>query len=350
MLYLKDIKEQERRNGDRLTFLQKKMKKLKRKNYQDNDFIKWLKQKYNDKDSGLFTHLYCQILLKIYLCGVNTLVLIYCARLVRRKRALIKQIKKSPQKYTEILLKADTQLPDEEMERFMHEAEESRKNAELEKKEIKNKKSTCIIVRDAIFEICNKIFLFTGIYLLACKIFNRDLKAATTLSGNIRVIATAGSGKTTAMAYRIMNLIKSGVEPSKIGCFTFTNAGAGEMKDRIKGFCDIAGLDVDIEQMVISTIHSFGDSLLKDYYYLLGYTKPPVLINEIQKTKIVEKILSENDPIDELIDRYKNFYLDMFKAKGILELMKGYFSAIQEGMSQDDLIIGITAKNGRRYL
>lgn len=162
-------------------------------------------------------------------------------------------------------------------------------------------------------------------------------KAATTLSGNIRVIATAGSGKTTAMAYRIMNLIKSGVEPSKIGCFTFTNAGAGEMKDRIKGFCDIAGLDVDIEQMVISTIHSFGDSLLKDYHYLLGYTKPPVLINEIQKTKIVEKILSENDPIDELIDRYKNFYLDMFKAKGILELMKGYFSAIQEGMSQDDL-------------
>ena len=162
-------------------------------------------------------------------------------------------------------------------------------------------------------------------------------KAATTLSGNIRVIATAGSGKTTAMAYRIMNLIKSGVEPSKIGCFTFTNAGAGEMKDRIKGFCDIVGLDIDIEQMVISTIHSFGDSLLKDYHYLLGYTKPPVLINEIQKTKIVEKILSENDPIDELIDRYKNFYLDMFKAKGILELMKGYFSAIQEGMSQDDL-------------
>lgn len=77
--------------------------------------------------------------------------------------------------------------------------------------------------------------------------------------------------------------------------------------------------------------------MLKDYYYLLGYTKPPVLINEIQKTKIVEKILSENDPIDELIDRYKNFYLDMFKAKGILELMKGYFSAIQEGMTQDDL-------------
>ena len=161
-------------------------------------------------------------------------------------------------------------------------------------------------------------------------------KAASALEGNVRVIATAGSGKTTAMAYRIMNLLKAGVQPEKIGCFTFTNAGAGEMRDRIKGFCGLAGIDVDFDKMIISTIHSFGDSLLKQYYNLLGYSKPPVLINEIQKTKIIENLLSENSPIEALIDKYKNFYLDMFRAKGILELMKGYFSSIMEGMSQDE--------------
>lgn len=161
-------------------------------------------------------------------------------------------------------------------------------------------------------------------------------KAAFALEGNVRVIATAGSGKTTAMAYRIMNLLKAGVQPEKIGCFTFTNAGAGEMRDRIKGFCGLAGIDVDFDKMIISTIHSFGDSLLKQYYNLLGYSKPPVLINEIQKTKIIESILSESSPIEALIDKYKNFYLDMFRAKGILELMKGYFSSIMEGMSQDE--------------
>lgn len=161
-------------------------------------------------------------------------------------------------------------------------------------------------------------------------------KAASALEGNVRVIATAGSGKTTAMAYRIMNLLKAGVQPEKIGCFTFTNAGAGEMRDRIKGFCGLAGIDIDFDKMIISTIHSFGDSLLKQYYNLLGYSKPPVLINEIQKTKIIENILSENSPIEALIDKYKNFYLDMFRAKGILELMKGYFSSIMEGMSQDE--------------
>lgn len=161
-------------------------------------------------------------------------------------------------------------------------------------------------------------------------------KAASALEGNVRVIATAGSGKTTAMAYRIMNLLKAGVQPEKIGCFTFTNAGAGEMRDRIKGFCGLAGIDVDFDKMIISTIHSFSDSLLKQYYNLLGYSKPPVLINEIQKTKIIESILSESSPIEALIDKYKNFYLDMFRAKGILELMKGYFSSIMEGMSQDE--------------
>lgn len=161
-------------------------------------------------------------------------------------------------------------------------------------------------------------------------------KAASTLDGNIRVIATAGSGKTTTMAYRIMNLLKSGVEPEKIGCFTFTNAGAAEMADRIKGFCAIAGIETDVEKITISTIHSFGDSLLKKYYNILGYSKPPVLINEIQKTKIIEEILSDNPPIEELIDKYKNFYLDMFKAKGILELIKDYFAQIIGGITIDE--------------
>lgn len=158
-------------------------------------------------------------------------------------------------------------------------------------------------------------------------------KAANELNGNIRVIATAGSGKTTTMAYRIMNLLKSGVKPEKIACLTFTNAGANEMKDRIKGFCEIAGIKANVDKITISTIHSFGDELLKKYYDVLGYSKSPILINEIQKTKIIEKILSEHKPIPGLEDKYKNFYMDMFRVKGILETMKDYFTEIQEGIN-----------------
>lgn len=163
-------------------------------------------------------------------------------------------------------------------------------------------------------------------------------EAANALTGNIRVIATAGSGKTTTMAYRIMNLLKAGVMPEKIGCFTFTNAGAREMADRIKGFCRISGIAADVDKITISTIHSFGDTILKKYYQVLGYENPPVIINEIQKTKIVESILHDNLPIEEFIDKYKNFYMDMFRAKGILEFTKDLFGRISEGMTIEDLI------------
>lgn len=164
---------------------------------------------------------------------------------------------------------------------------------------------------------------------------NAQQEAASALSGNVRVIATAGSGKTTTMAYRIMNLIKAGVAPEKIGCFTFTNAGAKEMEDRIRIFCIAAGLKCNVDKITVSTIHSFGDSLLKKYFKLLGYKNPPTLINEIQKTKIIEKILSENPVINELKLKYKDFYMDMFRAQGILETMKTFFDYISSGMDED---------------
>ena len=163
-------------------------------------------------------------------------------------------------------------------------------------------------------------------------------EAAEALTGNIRVIATAGSGKTTAMAYRIMNLLKAGVDPRKIGCFTFTNAGADEMADRINGFCKIAGIDADVSKITISTIHSFGDSLLKKYHGLLGYQGQPELINDIQKTRIIESILATNPPVKGQDEAYKRFYMDLFRAKGILALMIDCFEMIENGVSIKDFM------------
>lgn len=162
-----------------------------------------------------------------------------------------------------------------------------------------------------------------------------QLNAVNALDGNIRVIATAGSGKTTVMTYRIGNLLKHGVKPEEIGCFTFTNTGAEEMRDRIHGYCEASSIDADVDKITISTIHSFGDSLLKRYYDVLGYSKPPVLINEIQRTKIIENILQKNPPIKTLINKYQNFYLDLYNVKGILESMKVYFNALAEEKELD---------------
>lgn len=160
-------------------------------------------------------------------------------------------------------------------------------------------------------------------------------KAVHTLYGNIRCLATAGSGKTTVMAYRITELLKDGVRPEEIGCFTFTNLAAREMKDRISGFCAARGIHADISKMQISTVHSFGDRVIRDNYKRLGFTEPPTLINEIQKTRLLAETIKAAPVIEELEPFYKNPYTDYPAYKGILPLMKYAFQNIRENSLED---------------
>ena len=55
----------------------------------------------------------------------------------------------------------------------------------------------------------------------------------TNLSYNMFVEAGAGAGKTTLIVRRIVNMLKSGYEPSEIVAITFTNKAAAEMKERV---------------------------------------------------------------------------------------------------------------------
>jgi ATP-dependent helicase/nuclease subunit A len=56
---------------------------------------------------------------------------------------------------------------------------------------------------------------------------------ASSPTEQIRLSASAGTGKTQVLSARVLRLLLSGVKPESILCLTFTKAGAAEMADRI---------------------------------------------------------------------------------------------------------------------
>lgn len=113
----------------------------------------------------------------------------------------------------------------------------------------------------------------------------QQIKAITTKHKNILVSASAGSGKTTVLIARLIDLvIQDHIPISKILAMTFTEAAASEMKKRLaKELHALLDKTVnetdrqyilhqlsDLQNAQISTIHSFCLSILQEYYYMIG--------------------------------------------------------------------------------
>lgn len=148
-------------------------------------------------------------------------------------------------------------------------------------------------------------------------------KAVDYLAGPLLVLAGPGTGKTQLLSAKVAHILEvTDAGPSNILCLTFTEAGAENMRERLRTMIGKDALDVNIH-----TYHAFGASLLERYK---------------NYTETIEQNL--DSPVDETI-QYKIIaeiqkHLpanDILKDATIPELIETIANAKAARLSSDDL-------------
>ena len=149
-----------------------------------------------------------------------------------------------------------------------------------------------------------------------------------------RILACAGSGKTTVTANHVLELISNGFSPKDILLITFTNKGVEEMKEKIFYWTKVKGLSLDINDFNIFTFNGFGYDLIKKEYEFLGYTKEPTVLDRVEKMEILKNLINKYPKVDSL--NYLYPFMDLPNSKGAVIKLGTYLDDIKRfGLSYD---------------
>lgn len=146
-------------------------------------------------------------------------------------------------------------------------------------------------------------------------------------TGIFRVLAGAGSGKTTCIANRICKLIENNVNPHNILLITYTTKAVDEMREKIAYWLKVNGVKANVKKLNIFTFNGFGFELVKKEYSRFGYSAEPTLLEKSEKISLIKSLLDAKPEIDGF--NYKDPVLDMPYAKGVVLMMDDYFNKIK---------------------
>ncbi|MDD3905855.1 MAG: ATP-dependent helicase [Candidatus Omnitrophica bacterium] len=114
-----------------------------------------------------------------------------------------------------------------------------------------------------------------------------QLSAVSATDGPVLVIAGAGSGKTRAIEYRVLNLVSKGVRPESILLLTFTRRAAHEMVSRASRH------DPRCRNIDGGTFHSFAFKILKKYSKALGLSNQFTILDESDSSEAVHRCVTK---------------------------------------------------------
>jgi ATP-dependent helicase/nuclease subunit A len=158
---------------------------------------------------------------------------------------------------------------------------------------------------------------------------------ASELDRNFSVVASAGSGKTTAITQRVLSIARSPNAAETLPCLvvvTFTNRAADEMQQRTRQ----ALLEENLRQEVqtafnrafFGTIHSFCMKLLTDFGHYLGLPAPLELASEDDDDLWQEFAQNQTRIGRSLGDKDRAMLLRFVQARDLMELARRAGSSV----------------------
>lgn len=103
------------------------------------------------------------------------------------------------------------------------------------------------------------------------------------------VIASAGSGKTRVLTYKIAYLISQGISPNRILALTFTNKASDEMKVRID---KLLGYEAS-RSIWMGTFHSIFGRMLRIDSDKIGFTRNFTIYDSADSLNLIKSIIKE---------------------------------------------------------
>ncbi len=161
---------------------------------------------------------------------------------------------------------------------------------------------------------------------LAVKYNKEQLKVVNHLNGPMLTVAGAGTGKTSVLIGRLINLyLNHKIDLDKILLLTFTEKAAGEMEERADTLLPYGSFDTQIH-----TFHGFSEKVLRDFALEIGLNPNFKLLNSTEQWIFFYKNLNQ-------------FKLDYYKPLGsphkfISEILKHFSRLKDENISSKNYI------------
>ena len=159
------------------------------------------------------------------------------------------------------------------------------------------------------------------------KITGQQLAILESKEGIKRIIACAGSGKTLVLTLSIADILNKGLcRPDEILAITFTRNAAENMRSRIK---NEVKRKIDFQSINIFTFNAFGNYIINENSFLLGFGKNYRLISIPKSWQILYEIVRSYD--------FRNIFIGKDISKFIEQILKYIWRLKANLISPEDL-------------